>query len=168
METISKPRALLIGSGASNHMMASKDSFSSMDSDKIIPIHMGDDSQIIQKGKVTVRLEHGNFFDVLYVPSLVSNLLRVYQMTHTRVPKRFSFIPNGVDISEIASGKLIATGLANHHAKTYEFSNFLLDANPTTLLTHGNEVSRLWHERCGHFNFKYLQQFQKHSMVEGL
>ena len=59
-------------------------------------------------------------------------------------------------------------GLANHHAKAYDFSHFFVDANPTTLLTHGNEVIRLWHERFGHLNFKYLLQLQKKSMVEGL
>ena len=26
----------------------------------------------------------------------------------------------------------------------------------------------IWHEIFGHFNFKYLHQIQKHSMVEGL
>ena len=77
-------------------------------------------------------------------------------MTHTRVPKRVAFSPNGVDISDISSGKLIAIGLVNHHAKTYEFSKFLSDAKPTTLLTHGNEVSRLWHEIFGHLNFKNI------------
>ena len=64
--------------------------------------------------------------------------------------------------------KLIAKGLANHHAKAYEFSHFVADAKPTALLTHGNEVSRLWNERFGHINFKYFQQLQKKSMVEGL
>lgn len=82
MANVLKPRALLIDSGASNHMVASKESFSSLDSDSSIPIHMGDDSQIISKGKGIVKLEHGSFYDVLYVPSLASNLLSVYQMTH--------------------------------------------------------------------------------------
>ena len=81
-------------------------------------------------------------------------------MTQYRVPKRVTFILNGIEITEIASGKLIATGLANHHAKTYEFSKFLLNAKPTALMTHGNKVSRLWHERFGHLNFKYLRQIQ--------
>ena len=89
-------------------------------------------------------------------------------MTHIGVPKRFSFNPNDVEIMELASGKLIAKGLANHHAKAYEFSHFVADVKPTALLTHGNEVSRLWHETFGHLNFKYLQQLQKNSMVEGL
>ena len=77
-------------------------------------------------------------------------------MTHTRMPKRVSFSPNDVEITEIAFGKLIAKGLANHHAKAYEFYHFVADAKSTTLLTHGNEVSRLWRERFSHINFKYL------------
>ena len=75
-------------------------------------------------------------------------------MTRTRVPKRVTFSPNDVEIIEIASGKLVAKGIANHHAKAYEFSQFVAYAKPITLLTHGNEVSRLWHERFGNFNFK--------------
>ena len=59
-------------------------------------------------------------------------------------------------------------GSANHHAKGYEFCHFVADANPTALLNHGNEVSKLWHDRFVHLNFKYLQQLQKNSMVEGL
>ena len=89
-------------------------------------------------------------------------------MTYMGVPKRVSFSPNYVEITELASRKLVGKGLANHHAKAYEFSHFLVDAKPTAFLTHGNEVSRLWHERFGHLNFKYLQQLQKNSMVEGL
>ena len=79
-------------------------------------------------------------------------------MKHRGVPKRVSFILNDVEITKLASEKLVAKGLANHHAKAYEFSHFVVDTKPTTLLTHGNEVSRLWHERFIHMNFKYLQQ----------
>ena len=43
-ETVSRPRALLIDSGAPNHMVESKESFSFLDSDSRIPIHVGDDS----------------------------------------------------------------------------------------------------------------------------
>ena len=96
MASTSKPNSLLIESGASNHMMEIKYSFSSVDTDKIISIHMGDDSTIISKGKGTVNLEHGSFFYVLYVPSLASNLLSVYKMTHIGVPKRVTFSPNDV------------------------------------------------------------------------
>ena len=135
-------------------MMERRDFFSSLDTEKIIPIHMGDDSTIISKGKGTINLEHGIFFDVMYVPSLASNLLSVYQMTHTGVPKQVNFSHSDVEITEISSRKLVATCLENHHAKAYEFSHFVADAKPTALLTHGNEVSRIWHEIFGHLKFK--------------
>ena len=138
--------------------MESRAYFPSLDTNKSSPIHMGDDSTIISKGQGTIKLENGSFFNVLYVPSLASNLLSVYQMTHNGVPKRVTFIPNDVEINEIATGKLVAKGLANHHAKVFEFSHFLVDAKPIALLAHGNEVSRLWHDIFGHLNFKYLQQ----------
>ena len=75
-------------------------------------------------------------------------------MTHTGVPKRVTFSSNDVEITEIASGKLVAKGLANHHAKAYEFSHFVADAKPTALMPCGNEVSKLWHERFVYLDFK--------------
>ena len=69
-------------------MMAEKDSFSSLDTSKSIPIHMGDDSTIISEGQGTIDLENGFFSNVLYVPSLAENILSVYQMKHTGIPKR--------------------------------------------------------------------------------
>ena len=99
---------------------------------------MGDDSQISSKGKGTAKLEHGSFKNVCYVPSLASNLVYLYQMTHKYFPNRVTFSPSYVEISEIASGKLIVVGKANHTAKTYEFSNFVLDSKPSSLLNRGN------------------------------
>ena len=99
MASTSKSNAILIDSGASNHMMADRDSFSYLETGKTIPIHMGDDSTITSKGQGTVDLQYGYFSNVLYVPSLASNLLSVYQMTHTGVPKRVSFILDGVEIT---------------------------------------------------------------------
>ena len=131
-----------------------------------MPIHMGDDFTIISEGQGTVDLKNGFFSNVLCVPSLESNLLSVYYMTHTRVPKRVSFSPNYVEITDLASRKLIAKGLANHHTRAYEFSHFVPNEKATALLTHGNEVSRLWHERFGHINFKYLQQLQKNPWLK--
>ena len=75
MASTLKSKYLLIASGASNHIMAERDSFSYLETDKSIPIHMGDDSTIISKGQGTVNLEHGYFSNVLHVPSLASNLL---------------------------------------------------------------------------------------------
>ena len=61
MERTSKSKALLIDSGASKNMMVERDSFSSLETGKSIPIHMGDDSTIISEGQGTVDLENGYF-----------------------------------------------------------------------------------------------------------
>ena len=47
MESTSKSKALLIDFGDLNHTIAERDSFSSLETGKSIPIHMGDDSTII-------------------------------------------------------------------------------------------------------------------------
>ena len=97
----SKSHAFLIESGASNHMVASKESFSSL---KIIDgpsIHMGDDTQIQAEGKGSIKLEHGVFKNVLFVPSLGENLLYVYHMTHTCSSKQVVFDRDSVEISNI-------------------------------------------------------------------
>ena len=104
MANVSKARALLIDSGALNHMVGCRDSFTSLDFDSSISIHMGDDSQVSSKGNGTIHLEHGSFKNVLYVPSLTSNLLSIYQMPHISFPKIAVFSPNDVEIYEIDMG----------------------------------------------------------------
>ena len=70
MEIVSNTKYILIDSGALNHMVASKEYFSSLEFQGYISIYMGDDPQISLKGKGTIHLEHGSFQNVLYVPSL--------------------------------------------------------------------------------------------------
>ena len=59
MASTLKSKALSIDFGASNHMMAERDSLSYLDTSKPIPIHMRDDSTIISKGQGIVDLENG-------------------------------------------------------------------------------------------------------------
>ena len=61
-------------------MAASSESFSSFQSFDGPSIQMGNNSKVKTKGKGSVKLEHGRFKDVLFVPSLDSNPLFVYQM----------------------------------------------------------------------------------------
>ena len=103
-------------------------------------------------GKGRIDLDHGQFSNVLYVPGLSSNLLSLYQMTHTGSPKKFIFSPDEVEITEISSGKVIAKGVANHTSKVYMFSHFLPYSNRSAILIDANEASKLWHEIFGHLN----------------
>ena len=95
---------------------------------------MGDDTQIQDEGKGSIKLEHGVFKNVLYVPSLVAKLLAVYYMTHTSSPKRVIFGPNLVEITHISTGNIIGKGAANHASKAYEFSHFMSFSEPAATL----------------------------------
>ena len=58
----------LIDSEASNHMVASIESFYSFQSFDGPSIQMGNNSKVKTKGKGSVKLEHGRFKDVLFFP----------------------------------------------------------------------------------------------------
>ena len=111
-------------------MAATRESFSSFESFDGPSIQMGNNSKIQTKGKGSIQLEHGRFKDVLFVPSVASNLLSVYQMTHTRSPKRVIFGPDSVEITHISTENIIVKGVANHASKAYEFSHFMPPSEP--------------------------------------
>ena len=75
-------------------MVSTRETFSSLDISKGPKIILGDDSLTDSMGKGRIDLDHGNFNNVLYVPSLASNILPVYHMTHTRSPNKVIFSPN--------------------------------------------------------------------------
>ena len=68
-------------------------------------------------GKRRIDIDHSNFNNVLYVPGLASNILSMYQMTHTGSPKKVIFSPNEVEITEILNGKVIEKGVVDHTSK---------------------------------------------------
>ena len=123
-------KAYLIDSGASNHMVASKESFTTLDLLGGPTIHIGYDSQIRAVGRGSIKIYHGEFKYVLYVPSLATNLLHVYQMTHTGSPKQVVFGHDSVEIIDISTGNIIAKGVAEHASKEYSFLHFMPYTNP--------------------------------------
>ena len=131
-------------------------------------VRMGDDSELQTKVIGRIDLEHGYFSDVFYVPDLAANLFSGYQITHIGEANRVTFTLDMVEISEISIDQVIAIGYANHHERMYKFSNFLPTSNDQEIISHANEVLKLWHERFGHMNYKYLQALHRYEMVEGL
>src|SRR5713226_8117411 len=119
--TSSSP-SFIIDSGASRHMVSTKEAFTSLDMSKGPPIVLGDESLTKSLGKGRIDLDHGKFSNVLYVLGLSSNVLLLYQMTHIGSPKKVIFSPDEFDIIEISSGEVIAKGVANHTSKVYMFS----------------------------------------------
>ena len=78
------------------------------------------------------------------------------------------FTPDSLEISEISTNQIVAVGYVDHHERMYKFSNFLPTSSDQALHSHANEVSKLWHERFDHMNYRYLQTLHKEGMVEGL
>ena len=92
---------------------------------------MRDNSQILVVMKGSIKFEHEVFKNVLYVPSLETNMLFVYQINHIGSPKRVTFDPDTMEISKISIGNLIAKRVANHAFKAYEFCHFLPNSYPS-------------------------------------
>ena len=78
MDFTSTPSACILASGASNHMAASKDEFSSIEESTRSPIYLGDATLAKVCGEGIVDLEGGCFTNVLHVSSLSPNLLSIY------------------------------------------------------------------------------------------
>ena len=86
-EALTQSKYYLIYSRASNRVVSSKESFTTLDLSGGTSINMGDNSHILVVGRVSIKIQHEEFKNVLYVPSLTENLLFVYQMTHTGLLK---------------------------------------------------------------------------------
>ena len=84
------------------------------------------------------------------------------------VSKEFIFSPDDVEIIDISNGKVIAKGVVDHTSKVYKFSHFPPYSNPSALLIHTNEASKIWHEMFNHINYKYISYLSGKYMVIGL
>jgi hypothetical protein len=157
----------IIDSGASHHKDASKAVYFSLDACKGPPILMGDNSLVEVTGKGRIELTNESFENVLHVPKLFFNLLSVYQMNNSGTGKKFIFTPNAMDIYDMQTSSKVATGEVNHQPRLYTFSEFI-EPDFALLLTHADESSRIWHERFGHLNFRYMKQISKQILVDVL
>jgi hypothetical protein len=163
----SSPYVWIVDSGESHHMSASEAVYSSLDACIGPPILMGDNSSVEVTDKGRIELTNGSFENVLHVPKLSVNLLSMYQMTNSGTGNKFIFTPNFVEIYDMQTNSRVETGEVNYQCRLYTFSEFI-EPDYALLLTHADESSRIWHERFGHLNFRYMQQLRKHRLVDGL
>ena len=158
----------VLDSGPTHHMGASSEHFSFLKPSPVPYIYVENDTQVEVKGKGNVELDNGVFKDVPHVPNLSTNLLSIYQITQYGCGKKLEFLPDSVVMKNLKDYSMVAIGKVNHETRLYFFSHFLPMSTSLALLTHSNSQSKLWHERFGHFNYGYLQQFSNKDMVIGL
>jgi hypothetical protein len=144
----------IIYSGASHHMAAKEEVFTSINACSSPPILMGDDTLVAVTGEGRVELPNGSFENVLHVLKLSINLRSVYQITQTC--KRVEFTSDLVSILDMHDNSIIAIGEVDHKSRMYKFTKFV-DHNSSLLLTHADDSSRVWHERFGHLNVRYMR-----------
>jgi hypothetical protein len=149
----------LIDSRASYHMAKDNDIFFALNECNTKKIFVGDDRSLSVVGSRTVQVDNGHFNDVLCVPSLSCNLLSVYQITHSGKGKTVEFSPHQVAIKDLKDSKhVLATGIVDDITRLYNFGNFGSSSFSLVFVSHSDDLSKLWHERFDHLNYRSLQQ----------
>jgi hypothetical protein len=127
----------------------------------------GGNSPVEVVGKGIIELTNRSFENVLHVLKLSINLLFVYQMKKYITRKRVILTPYVVDIYDMKTNSRVATGEVNHQSRLYTFYEFI-ELDFALLLTHVDERSRIWDERFGNLNFRYMKQIRNQGVVDGL
>jgi hypothetical protein len=157
----------IVDSSASHHMEAIKEVYSLLDAFKGPHILVGDKSPVKVTNKGRIEITNGIFKNVLHVPKISINLMSMYHMKKFGTRKGFIFTPNSVDIYDMKTNYSVSTDEVKHQSRLYGFSKFV-EPDSSLLLTHVDESSRIWHERFGNLNLKYMQHLRNQGMVYGL
>jgi hypothetical protein len=156
-------------SGEYYHMAKDKAIFFSLNECNTKKIFVGDDRSLSVVGSRTIQVDNGHFNDVLCVPSISCDLLSVYQITHSGEGKTVDFSRHQVVINNLKDLKhVLATGIVDDITKLYKFDNFGSSSFPSVFVAHIDDLSKLWHERFGHLNYRSLQQLCSQHMVASL
>jgi hypothetical protein len=132
-------------------------------------IFVGDDRYLSVEGPRTIHLNNGQIKDVLCVLNLSYNLLSVYQITHLGEGKSVLFTPHQVIIQDFKDlQNIVATRSVDDITRLYKFDNIGSSSLPSVFVSHSDDVSKLWHERFGHLNYRSLQNLCNKNMVAGL
>ena len=105
-------------------MTSSMDIFSSIEPCNSPPILIGNNTYMKVCGKGSIPMGDGTFNDVLCVPSLTTNILSIYQITHGAQGKIVEFTPNYVYIRDMETRDVIAMGVVDHTSRLYSFAHF--------------------------------------------
>ncbi|KAH9320593.1 hypothetical protein KI387_015232 [Taxus chinensis] len=100
----------VIDFGASHHMGSSQVQFSSTKPCSMSSITLGDDTSVAVARSGSVEVNGGTFNNVLSVPTLSTNLLSVYQITHIGKGVRVEFNLDSIIIRELHNDTTVAEG----------------------------------------------------------
>ena len=105
-------------------MASSREIFSYFEASPIPHIITGNKTVMTVCGKGIVYIQDGTFNDVLYVPSMSTNLLSVYQISHSGSGKTVEFTLDSIFIRDSMTRGIVATGTVDLSTRLYSFSHF--------------------------------------------
>lgn len=156
-----------LDSGASRHMTGNKNLFSSLVEADDGQVTIGDAKsyKIQGVGEISFKTKAGKvekMSEVLYVPGIRSNLLSVGHLLKKGFDFRF--------VGDQCSMKKNDQQVANIVMGSNKLFPIKLDIVSSTCMiaTSNDEVSKLWHERFGHLNFRSLKEMSTKEIVRGL
>jgi len=147
-------------------MCGCKSSFSYLDEDFHSIVSFGDCSTVnaMRKGDIEIRTKNGFveiISDVLYVPDLKSNLMRVGQLQEKGY---VIIIQNGVyELYDPSRGAIVVVQISSNRL----FPLKIIKSQPC-LMAEIKDPSWRWHFRYGHLNFGGLKTLQQKDMVTGV
>jgi hypothetical protein len=109
-------------------------------------IYFANDFSLDVVGQGDVSCQHEKIVDIYHVPNLNANLLFVSQLTQTG--EIVEFWLDRFYVSDLNKGKLIVVGgLLDPMDSFYKFRDSnRSELEPTALVSHTNERSKIWHE----------------------
>lgn len=145
-----------LDTGCNNHMTGHKDWLIDFDSRVKSKVKFADNNTITAEGigKIVIKRKNGEpayVTDVLYVPSMKTNLLSLGQL----LEKGFSMTMqnNYIEVFDCKQRKVLQAPLAKNRTFKVNLNAAEIQCLSTTVTT---DDRWLWHYRFGHLNFRSL------------
>ena len=85
---------------------------------------MGNNTVMTICRKSSIGIDDGTFHDAICVPYLSSNLLSIYQITHSGTWKIVEFAQDSVHIRDSETRNIISIGTVDNSSLLYSFAHF--------------------------------------------
>ena len=175
--TVKESYVWVVDSGATSHMVNTKDFFKTFDSNRKGHVRLADDGKLAavqgigsgsikcSLGKSKQKIAEICVSDVLYVPSLGSNLLSVKKLA--KAGHKIIFQDNDCFITK--NGVLQATACLS--PELYEIKAVdkacIAEATPSNT-SHGINCQHVWHRRFGHRDFGAIKKLAEKGLATGI
>jgi hypothetical protein len=107
-------------------------------------IFVCDEKYLSVVGSGAIEVDNVHFIDALHVPTLSSNLLSEYPITHSGEGKTIHFSPHQVIIKDLKYHKHVLTiGIVDGIRRLYNYEKFGSSYFPSILVPHSDDFNKL-------------------------